>query len=113
MCHQYIKGTGIITFDRIMKKKGNITVPIGTARELAPSEILSADSADYLLGGSLTMRNGRIDKELDRMHGLDTYDYGARQYNPIVGRWDRMDQSVEKSSTGNMMKWGVTAEFAL
>ena len=35
-------------------------------------------------------------KELDRMHGLDTYDYGARQYNPIVGRWDRMDPLCEK-----------------
>ena len=30
------------------------------------------------MGGSLTMKNGRIDKELDRMHGLDWYDYGAR-----------------------------------
>ena len=40
----------------------NITVPIDTARELAPSEILAADSTDYLLGGTLTMRNGRIDK---------------------------------------------------
>ena len=30
------------------------------------------------------------------MHGLDTYDYGARQYNPIVGRWDRMDPLCEK-----------------
>ena len=175
MCHQYIKGTGIITFDRIMKKKGNITVPIGTVRELAPSEILAADSTDYLLGGSLTMRNGSIDKyqfdegycqaakyagnagqdsftffyydrdhlgsvrqvvkadrntngtvvqrmeyypsgtqlcdgrtdsdkqtrryngkELDRMHGLNTYDYGARQYNPVTARWDRMDPLCEK-----------------
>ena len=153
----------------------NITVPIGTTRELAPSEILAADSTDYLLGGTLTMRNGRIDrylfdegycqaakyasnpvqdgftpyyfdrdhlgsvrqvikaygstkgtvvqrmeyypsglqfcdnttdsdvqpqryngKELDKMHGLNTYDYGARQYNPIVGRWDRMDPLCEK-----------------
>ena len=40
----------------------NITVAIGSARELAPSEILSADSTDYLLGGSLTLRNGRVDK---------------------------------------------------
>ena len=31
----------------------NITVAIGSVRELAPSEILSADSTDYLLGGSL------------------------------------------------------------
>ena len=35
-------------------------------------------------------------KELDRMHGLNTYDYGARQYNPILGRWDRMDPLCEK-----------------
>ena len=42
----------------------NITVPIGTARELVPSEILSADSTDYLLGGTLTMRNGRIERYL-------------------------------------------------
>ena len=37
--------------------------------------------------------NGR---ELDRMHGLDTYDYGARQYDPILLRWDRMDPLCEK-----------------
>ncbi len=30
------------------------------------------------------------------MHGLNTYDYGARQYNPVVGRWDRMDPLSEK-----------------
>ena len=153
----------------------NITVPIGSIRELAPSEILAADSTDYLLGGTLTMRNGRIDKyqfdegycqasrvpsnpakdrfvfyyydrdhlgsvrqviiangtdkgtiaqkmdyypsglqhcggttdsdkqsrryngkEYDKMHGLNTYDYGARQYNPVTARWDRMDPLCEK-----------------
>jgi RHS repeat-associated protein len=153
----------------------NITVPIGSTRELAPSEILAADSTDYLLGGTLTMRNGRIDKyqfdegycqaekyannpvqdtfkfyyfdrdhlgsvrqvieaegtdqgtivqkmnyypsglqfcnnvtdsdvqprryngkEYDKMHGLNTYDYGARQYNPVTARWDRMDPLCEK-----------------
>jgi RHS repeat-associated protein len=35
-------------------------------------------------------------KELDRMHGLDTYDYGARQYDPILARWDRIDPLCEK-----------------
>ena len=152
----------------------NITVAIGSTRELLPSEVLNADSVDYLLGGSLTMRNGRIDKflfdegycqatkyvrvpsqdnftfyyydrdhlgsirqvikadgsqgnivqsmdyypfgaqwcdgstdnnfqpyryngkELDKMHGLNTYDYGARQYNPVLGRWDRVDPLCEK-----------------
>ena len=149
----------------------NISVPVGRTRELAFYEVQYADSTDYLLGGSLTLKNGRIDKclfdggyaraiqtsattdrfvfyyynkdhlgnnreletstgilcqvtnyypfgapyadpdavlsadrqpykyngkELDRMHGLDTYDYGARQYYSILGRWDRMDPLCEK-----------------
>ena len=154
----------------------NISVSVGFIRPLAPSEILSADSTDYLLGGSLTLKNGYIDKylfdegycqatvygsrpgkdafafyyydrdhlgsvrevtrafeclsngtaylrtdyypsglrlcdgtadsgaqpykyngkELDGMHGLSTYDYGARQYDPVTARWDRMDPLCEK-----------------
>ena len=34
-------------------------------------------------------------KELDLMHGLNTYDYGARQLNPVLCAWDRMDQLCE------------------
>lgn len=37
--------------------------------------------------------NGKV---LDKMHGLNTYDYGARQYNPVTARWDRMDPLAEK-----------------
>lgn len=40
----------------------NITVAIGSSRELAPSEIQCTDYTDYLLGGTLTLKNGRIDK---------------------------------------------------
>ena len=35
-------------------------------------------------------------KELDLMHGLNTYDYGARQYDPILLKWDRVDPLCEK-----------------
>ena len=35
-------------------------------------------------------------KELDKMHGLNTFDYGARQYDPILARWDRNDPLCEK-----------------
>lgn len=146
----------------------NITVAIGSTRELSIYETLHTETIDYLLGGALTLKNGRIDKyqfeegycqatessdtsdgfyfcyyekdhlgnirqvrkvnrtqngeviqtnnyypfgaefcdgsanysvqshkyngkEFDRMHGLNTYDYGARQYNPITARWDRID----------------------
>ena len=33
-------------------------------------------------------------KELDLMHGLNTYDYGARQYDPITVTWNGMDPLV-------------------
>ena len=50
---------------------------------------------DYLLGGSLIVKEDQPykynGKELDLMHGLNTYDYGARQYEPVTGRWDRVD----------------------
>jgi len=35
-------------------------------------------------------------KELDTMYGMNTYDHGARQYNSLFGRWDRMDPLCEK-----------------
>ena len=35
-------------------------------------------------------------KELDRMHGLDWYDYGAREYDPTIGQFTSMDPLCEK-----------------
>ena len=35
-------------------------------------------------------------KEFDKMYGLNTFDYGGRQYNSIVPTWDRIDPLAEK-----------------
>ena len=35
-------------------------------------------------------------KRLDRMHGLDWYDFGARQYDPVYGRFASIDPLCEK-----------------
>ena len=37
-----------------------------------------------------------IGKELDRTHGLDWYDHGARHYDPVTGRWNTMDKLCEE-----------------
>ena len=34
-------------------------------------------------------------KELDKMHGLDWYDFGARMYDPGIGRFTGMDSRAE------------------
>ena len=35
-------------------------------------------------------------KELDRMHGLDWYDYGARMYDPAMGLFTQIDPQCEQ-----------------
>ena len=51
-----------------------------------PAAVVDADYQPHKYNG----------KELDKMHGLNTYDYGARQYYSILGRWDRVDPLAEK-----------------
>ena len=58
----------------------------------------------YPFGGILNESFNRVDyqnklyngKEYDRMHGLNLYDYSARQYDPAIGQFTSMDPLCEK-----------------
>ena len=58
-----------------------------------PSGCLITENID---GETVIMPYKYTGKELDPMHGLYTYDYGARQYDPATTLWDRMDPLCEK-----------------
>ena len=51
----------------------------------------------YALGTNESQQRYKYNgKEFDELHGLNTYDYGARQYAPLLPQWDRVDPLAEK-----------------
>ena len=78
---------------------------LGSVRLVVSADGQVIERNDYYPSGCLITEN--IDgetvilpykyngKELDPMHGLYTYDYGARLYDPATMLWDRMDPLCE------------------
>jgi cell well associated rhsD protein len=51
----------------------------------------------YALGTNESQQRYKYNaKEFDELHGLNTYDYSARQYAPLLPMWDRVDPLAEK-----------------
>ena len=77
---------------------------MGNITSLSRNGLLDDGSYDYYPYGGLmsnstgwnTQRYKYNGKELDRMHGLDWYDYGARWMDAAIGRWHVMDPFCEK-----------------
>ncbi|MCR5316469.1 MAG: RHS repeat-associated core domain-containing protein [Bacteroidaceae bacterium] len=78
---------------------------LGNIRKVMKSDgtIVQAQNY-YAFGGILNETNNYTDiqthkyngKEYDPMHGLNEYDYGARHYDPAIGKFTTMDPLCEK-----------------
>ncbi len=81
-----------------------ISVSSAQTLELTPAQIMDVDSTDYPYGGpwgDVSTNQGLQPfkyngKELDRVHGLDWYDYGARMYDPAFCQFTQIDPLCEQ-----------------
>ena len=76
---------------------------LGSVRRLS-SHRVGSEGLNYYPYGMLWRSEGALSeqrylytgKEYDRMHGLNLYDYGARFYDPSLGRFTTVDPLAEK-----------------
>ncbi len=75
-------GGGIVSQPNVSSKDAAVYYPYG----MRYADLMTANADRYLFSG----------KELDRMNGLDIYDFHARQYDPLLGRFTSPDPMEEK-----------------
>ncbi len=63
----------------------------GTVEQVTNYYPFGTPYSDHTAKGVSLQKYKYNGKELDLTHGLNTYDYGARQYYSVLLRWDRLD----------------------
>jgi RHS repeat-associated protein len=113
-----INGAGTLAISRIENAEGyydnarqvfmyNRKDHLGNIREVWNASTKTTDQRTQYYPSGLPMASTVADnsslqsykyngKEFVEMHGLDTYDYGARGYNPSYGRFTSVDPLAEK-----------------
>ena len=103
---KYLFDKGYFTFSNgqavahyyIQDHQGNVRAVVNNSNTIEQINHYYPFGAVYSDAGSndALQRYKYNGKELDRMHGLNQYDYGARNYDPLLCRFTQMDPSCEK-----------------
>ena len=97
MKYNYYDGNKIVIYGKAVPGQ---TLAWGETKMLTADKIQSVNTTDYW--GNVLYENSGLQrykfngKELDLVHGLRLYDYGARMYDQILGCWTSVDPMAEK-----------------
>ena len=97
MKYNYYDGNKIVIYGKAVPGQ---TLAWGETKMLTADKIQSVNTTDYW--GNVLYENSSLQrykfngKELDLVHGLRLYDYGARMYDQILGCWTSVDPMAEK-----------------
>jgi len=67
---------------------------------------MQLEALGYTSGADLKNNYLYNGKELQEDYGLNWYDYGARMYDPVIGRWSTVDPLTEKNRRWSPYRYG-------
>ncbi|WP_281335986.1 DUF6443 domain-containing protein [Flavobacterium eburneipallidum] len=89
-------GGGTVWFDDVSIRRVNTTSEIVEENNYYPFGLKHKDSNNVVTSTNLGQKYKYNGKELQDELGLNMYDYGARNYDPALGRWMNVDPLAEK-----------------
>lgn len=82
--------------DHLGNSRVNFDTGTGTARQVQADDYYPF-GMDIVIGSRPSPKNNYLYNKKELQEDLGLYDYGARFYNPVIGRWTSVDPLTEKN----------------